>query len=89
MCQNKFQLSFSLVILNVVKDLPFIYAFRRFFAHAQNDRVIVILHSDTPSSLYFYPSGKGHQSTSGRFLPMVRDKPRKTFTLRVFLPRNR
>ena len=55
--QNKFWLSFCSVILNVVKDLLLIYAFRRFFACAQNDKMIVALHFDTFPffiSLYSY-----------------------------------
>ena len=38
-CQDGFYLSFCPVILNEVKDLSLIYAIKRFFAYAQNDRL--------------------------------------------------
>ena len=53
-CQNKFWLSFCSFILNAVKDLPLIYAFRRFFACAQNDKMIVALHFDTAPFFIHY-----------------------------------
>ena len=43
-----FNYRFCLVILNAVKDPPFIYDLRRFFASAQNDKMIVILHFAQP-----------------------------------------
>ena len=43
-----FDYHFCSVILNVVKDLLLIYAFRRFFTCAQNDKMIVALYFGTP-----------------------------------------
>ena len=66
-----------------MKDLLFILALRRFFAYAQNDKMIAILYSGTPSECM---NGYTEQSISKKYFAKHLQNPPKTISFAENIP---